>query len=127
MQDAIRVCRSLPPRQPPVALGSTCTVAPLPVFEDLDGVTVSAPPAGHIDDVLIDHLFVFHAQFASHGEMMKGAGSAVRHDVEPGEIAAGGAAVAGRRHDFKVTPRATLLGRVHRSSRSFSRAALGDR
>ncbi len=72
--------------------------ADLRLFEDLDGVTVTAPPAGDVDHLLVDHHFLFDAQLASDREMVKGPSPAVRDDVEPGEVAAGGTPIASRRH-----------------------------
>jgi hypothetical protein len=73
-------------------------------FEHLDGITVPAPAAGDLDDVLGDHLFVLDTELSPDGEMMEGPGSAVRQDVEPRQIATRGASVSGRRHALKLMP-----------------------
>ena len=75
------------------------------VFEGLDCITVAAPPAGHIDHLFAEHLFVFHTQLSTDREMVKRPGPAVHYDVESGEVAAGGTSITGWGHAPEGSPR----------------------
>src|SRR5438105_2384495 len=62
----------------------------------LHGGPRSAPPAGHLFDVLGQHLLVLDGQVAADRVVVKGARPSRDGDVEAGEVAARCAAVAGR-------------------------------
>ena len=63
--------------------------------DHLDGTTRAAPPAGHVFDLLRQHLFLLDGELAGEVVVVEGPGPAGDGDVEAGEIPAGGAAVAG--------------------------------
>lgn len=72
------------------------------LFEHLDRTTVPAPPAGDLDDVLLQYLNVFDREVPADREMVEGAGLCVRDDVEPRQVAARRASVPGRGHGIKL-------------------------
>jgi hypothetical protein len=73
------------------------------VYEHIDGVTVPAPPASHLDDVLVDHFFVLDTELAPHREVVKSLSSPIREDVEAGEVPTCIASVAGLGHSHTLT------------------------
>src|ERR1700722_11127232 len=71
-------------------------------FEHLDRIAVPAPPAGDLDHVLVQYLDIFDRQVPADGEVMKGAGLALRYDVEPRQVPAGSASISGLGHRIKL-------------------------
>jgi hypothetical protein len=65
------------------------------VVDDLDGLAVATPPTGHLLHRLLEDLHVLDVEVTPHRKVVERLGPTAGHHVEPGEIAAGGAAVPG--------------------------------
>ena len=68
----------------------------VPGSTSLDRIAVPAPAARDLLDRLVEDLDLLDGELAAHREVVERPGPARGHDVEPGEVAARRAAVAGR-------------------------------